>query len=55
MRIDRRRALSLFALGAISAPEAASARAATAYRGRVGFHHGVASGDPQASAGSVPS
>ena len=48
MRIDRRRALSLFALGALAAPEAASAKAALAYAGRVSFEHGVASGDPLA-------
>lgn len=48
MRLDRRRALSLFALGALSVPEAASAKAAQAYRGGVGFAHGVASGDPLA-------
>ncbi|CAN5303425.1 alkaline phosphatase [soil metagenome] len=46
MRIDRRRALSMFALGAIAAPDAASAKAAQAYRGKIRFDHGVASGDP---------
>ena len=48
MRIDRRRALSLFALGAVTVPAEASARAALAYAGPVGFDHGVASGDPLA-------
>ncbi len=45
MRIDRRRALSLLALGA-GAP--AVAMAAERNAGPVAFEHGVASGDPQA-------
>ncbi len=48
MRIDRRRALSLFALGAVATPQAVSAKAARAYPGKVRFDHGVASGDPLA-------
>src|SRR3954467_5531759 len=38
MKIDRRRALAILGLGA-AAPAAAA--------GKTGFHHGVASGDPQ--------
>jgi alkaline phosphatase D len=41
MRVDRRRALALLGLGAAAPASRATAKAS------VGFHHGVASGDPQ--------
>jgi len=45
MRIDRRRALALFGLGAAGP---ACAQTPASYRGAVAFKHGVASGDPLA-------
>ena len=45
MRVNRRKALALFGLGAAAAPAVAQA---AGYAGRVAFDHGVASGDPLA-------
>ncbi|HEX5379883.1 MAG TPA: alkaline phosphatase D family protein [Phenylobacterium sp.] len=45
MRLNRRKALALFGLGAAAAP---AASLAAPYAGKVAFRHGVASGDPLA-------